>query len=586
MVVFYRLQINTAKKIICGFLNSVRTILLIAQCQSGKTHSALYAALTMLKNKNVENIVIFSGISEKSLKEQWIESINESIEQFGLIDKEAIHTNLQGKSLGRTELYSAIHIVWSKDMKDHEPIPNSIYLHDESHYAQTIGNRPHRWLEEHNISLNGNDTILKELNIYWLSISATPCSELSDIKKENQNKHMIVLPVDEKYTGIKQFVDNGQFYGTNQGEIDKRLFKRMCKRIPDKSYCLIRYTSNKIKNLIYKVTKKYGIKVLTYNSTKSSDLKSIDELEKEPDVKTMVFVSGKLRCGKRLPIQHVSTIINTSKNPNTDTILQGLIGRCCGYNKSKFKIRIYISEMSMRGILEYKYAVDNNFNIGFGHSKNVPKYADTNPNTTTITVDRVFPKTNEKEIFHKDLTDLDFRDRFTEMLQVYINQRKTELVNIKLSKTYYNKKKLKKIFKKIKKKNPNVQFEKKLFYNDTSEEKLSKLTVHPSKKDNKVCLREICKTIGKRISGSKKFLVNRILSNQEDSNEIHIISLKFHYSTGSSSSSAIDLTEYKCTKCTKCEEQICVNECKCNVCMMKVVTNYVIPDLARIIICY
>lgn len=574
MVIFHRLQINTAKKIICGFINSFRNILLIAQMQSGKTHTALYAALTMFKNKNVENIVIFSGISETSLKKQWIESIDESIEYFEQEYKITINKD-------------AIHIVWSKDMKDHELIPNSIYLHDESHFAQTLGNRPHRWLEENNLSINGNDTILKENNIYWLSISATPCSELSNIKKEKQNKQTIVLPVTKDYSGIKQFVDNKHFYGTNRGEIDKKLFTEICKRIPDKSYCLIRYTSNKIKGLIYKVTKGYGIKVLTYNSTKSSDLKSIDELKKEPDMKTMVFVSGKLRCGKRLPIQYVSTIINTSKNPNTDTILQGLIGRCCGYNKSKFKIQIYISESSMRGIMEYKYAVDNDFNVGFGHSKNVPQYADTNPNQTTIRVDKVFPKTNEKEIFHKDLTDLDFRDKFVEMIQVYIDQERDELVNIKLSKTYYNKKRLKKIFKNLKKNNPTVQFEKKLFFNNSSKKKLSKLTVFPSKKDiSKLCLREICKTIGTRISGSKDLLINRIVDNQVESNDIHIISLKFHYSVGTGSSSIIDLNEENCTKCTKCNEKICVNECKCNACMMKLVTKHIIPDLADIIVGY
>src|SRR3989344_5611205 len=99
MSVFYNLQINTAKRIICSFLYSVRNVILIAQMQSGKTHTALYTALTMLKDKHVQNIVIFSGISEITLKKQWIDSTNECIDYFE-------------KKYNITINQDSIHIVW------------------------------------------------------------------------------------------------------------------------------------------------------------------------------------------------------------------------------------------------------------------------------------------------------------------------------------------------------------------------------------------------------------------------------------------------------------------------------------------
>lgn len=558
---FYKLQINTAKKIVCNFIHTYRHILLIAQMQSGKTGTALYTALYLYLENKIKNIVIFSGVTDSTLKEQWIESIDEAVSYF---------EDNHGLKIDREN----IEIVWGRDIVDHLPINNSIYIHDESHYAQTIGNRPHKWCVDNEISLNGNDTNLKKKNIYWLSISATPCSELSNIHREEQNKKIIVLPTEDGYTGVLDFVNNRQFYGTNMGEIDKTVFKKICKNIQPNSYCLMRKTSTEFEPFIYKVAKKYNIKIKTYNSKNTSNIKSIEELNKEPDQKTIIFISGKLRCGKRLPVKYVSTIVNSSQNPNTDTLLQGLIGRCCGYKKSNFNIKFYVSELSWRGIMEYVNAVNNNFNVGVGKSKNVPNYNDT--------VD--FPKTNKKEVFYSDLTDIDFCERFSEMIHFYINKRTPELTNIKLNKKYYSEEKFHNTMKEIQDQYPNIDIQARVFYNDYDYSDLQRLTVFPSKK-HPFCLREICKAMKQKISGKKKDLIDRIYFGQmeQDDTYIYILNIQFNYpqSTVPSNASISD-----CSKCTECNEKYCVNECTCDNCIVNELNPYIIKDIGGIITQY
>jgi len=564
---FYPQQIITANKIICGFVHSYRNILLIAQMQCGKSATSLYVAFTMLKNNIVKNIVLFSGVSEITLKTQWELAINRSIKYF----EHKFNMKINRKN---------IHIIWSNDIENHDPIPNSIYLHDESHYAQTNGNRPYKWYEKNNISVNGHDTTLKERNIYWLSISATPCSELSNIKIKNQNKGIIILPVDDTYIGIKTFVENNHFFRTNYEDFGET-FENICRNIPEKSYSLIRYRLNNISNTIRQITDRYNIKIMTYNSNDSSDIKDIKELEKEPEMKTMIFVSGKLRCGKSIPKKYVSTIIETSHNPNTDTILQGLIGRCCGYYNPEFKIRIYVSEISLKGILEYKNAIDNNFKIGFGKSKNVPHYIGS----------ELFSKTSGKDLFGNDFTDFNKTENLIEYINFTISQNNTNLDRLKLDKRYYNQENLKTIFDAIKKQNPMVKIKRRIYLGNSTKKELKQLTIYENKK-NSIYLREICKTIGEKISGSKKELIKRILKHQKESNYMYIININFEYKTESSTfESNSSVSEPKsvnvnCDKCDQCNEKYCINICRCINCVSKGLKPYMISDLSNIVFQY
>jgi hypothetical protein len=90
----------------------------------------------------------------------------------------------------------------------------------------------------------------------------------------------------------------------------------------------------------------HGYKVLYFDSDNKRDdntfISSLDELEKEPEEPTIIFLKDKCRMGKEVPKQHIVFCIETAKTSKTDTLLQGLIGRMCGYYLHD--IDIYIHE--------------------------------------------------------------------------------------------------------------------------------------------------------------------------------------------------------------------------------------------------
>ena len=62
-------QFTTGNEII-GKFNNIRWIILTAQMQSGKTGTYYFVAAEMLRQKSVDNVVIFSGNTELELKHQ------------------------------------------------------------------------------------------------------------------------------------------------------------------------------------------------------------------------------------------------------------------------------------------------------------------------------------------------------------------------------------------------------------------------------------------------------------------------------------------------------------------------------------
>ena len=68
---------------------------------------------------------------------------------------------------------------------------------------------------------------------------------------------------------------------------------------------------------------------------------TLDELENAPDEPTIIFIKDKCRMGKEVPKQHIVFCIETAISSNADTILQGLLGRMCGYLIHDIDIYIY-----------------------------------------------------------------------------------------------------------------------------------------------------------------------------------------------------------------------------------------------------
>jgi hypothetical protein len=67
----------------------------------------------------------------------------------------------------------------------------------------------------------------------------------------------------------------------------------------------------------------------------------------------VIFIRGMCRMGKRVPKDHISFVVETSKGSKTDTVLQALLGRMFGYHDN-MNIRVYISrKVKMDDIRRY-----------------------------------------------------------------------------------------------------------------------------------------------------------------------------------------------------------------------------------------
>ena len=75
-----------------------------------------------------------------------------------------------------------------------------------------------------------------------------------------------------------------------------------------------------------------------------TDIDSMNDLDTAPIKNTVIFIRGMCRMGKVVPKQHVVFVMETASKSNTDTLLQGLLGRMCGYAVDN-EIFIYINDV-------------------------------------------------------------------------------------------------------------------------------------------------------------------------------------------------------------------------------------------------
>jgi hypothetical protein len=343
-------QIKAANDIIEAFKDR-RWVILTAQMQSGKTTTYYLTAAIMLMLRLVNKVIIFSGNNEIELKKQ----INDSKNKF----LKSLRRNLNilnNYNLGEyddiedvfDDFEENIEVLWGRDMENYEYSPDEtvFYIWDESHYAQNKGMGPEKFLKSQGIRAHGDQYNLEENDCYMLSVSATPFSEISDNKHQNQNKTIINLEVDdEKYHGVKKMVQNELIHSYDYSQWKTHLSNTLRRHTSSSpKYALLRLRDSLQMNTedAVKIIRRCGWKHKIFDSSKSSQLQNIQELEDEPQENTVIVMKGKCRMGKVVPKQFIAFCMETSKNPKTDVVLQGLLGRMCGYH-SYNDIEIHLS---------------------------------------------------------------------------------------------------------------------------------------------------------------------------------------------------------------------------------------------------
>ena len=352
----YPNQITAAKQVISTFKDGCHWAVLLACPQSGKTQTFYYVACHMLCNHpDMDRVVVVCGNAENELSAQLRASKTEFIRLYVQTEHAYLSADLSESVIRMLE--ARIQVWCGADLKHNATHPtsarNTLFIWEEAHYAQDKTNRPHKFFKNLCITADGEISNLEgERNNYVLTVSATPFSELSNIWHHGQKKRVVRLEPAQGYKGPRHFLAAGAIV-----QFDPRL---SCEEVVAQAiaeapimaapkYAIVRVRDYKGKDNMaacIRVAVEHGWAYRVYDSetkyTQANSMQSMDELAVVPERNTLILIRGMCRMGKRVPKDHISFVIETSKDSDTDTVLQALLGRMFGYHDN-MTIKVYIS---------------------------------------------------------------------------------------------------------------------------------------------------------------------------------------------------------------------------------------------------
>ena len=345
--------------------------------QSGKTGTYLFTALEMIRQGLVENVIIICGSSDTSLRSQATKDL--SAARGAYLDEIDPEGNLPRRL---TDMYENLNVFFSQDLGKAPAIKEkTLIIHDESHMAQSKNNIPFKsFYRKNNLdsALMGDFKILKEGGNYILGVSATPFSEIVANKKVQKKdwtteensllkgvnldlKNFYFMKPGSDYIGVTELIRTGAIkFEADEIKIEE------CKHIAsvlrknfakyERKYVVIRtHRAEKDKNLMRTIAAQLGYDYISVFGGENTDLEFLDT---QPFKATLVHICGRFRMGQVVPKRNIAMAYEQSQRPNADTILQGLVGRMCGYQSAgaHTDIDIYVAPSAEELIRKYHHA--------------------------------------------------------------------------------------------------------------------------------------------------------------------------------------------------------------------------------------
>jgi hypothetical protein len=385
-------QETTVRRILCPSGNppwdlESRSTLLCQQMQSGKTGTYLLYAVTMLLTNDpdgrplVDKVVILSAFSDNNLKAQIQTDLEALVDRLDCDERDK--RNLRNK-------FKVFHLSdLPRNGKGGNAIgPDTLVIHDECHVGQSEKQTIEACFSEAGIEkvFLGDCSQLEEKNMWYLAVSATPFSELVANEQFQQQKTIVMGETSDAYTGVGKLIERGhvEYYDVRErGEFLRAKIDQHSHGEP--GWIIIRAAnrSSAGRNSAYEDTiaaaDEADIPIKEHNCKVSEDDRvgrawytpedlaaGADNTEpgvvptpnflKKPPLSgrtTVVIIAGAFRMGANLPKTHIKAVIDTTANSACDTVLQGLLGRACGYWEPGPEFRVYLSESTRVSVENY-----------------------------------------------------------------------------------------------------------------------------------------------------------------------------------------------------------------------------------------
>ena len=372
---FHQKQREAGNKIIGAFREGTPFSVILAQMQSGKTGTYLFTAYEMIRLAMIDRVVIICGSAETSLRKQARDDKEEALKAYQreLLDnddKDGLARLLTGK----------VDVHFSNDLSEiNEIITRTLIVHEECHMAQSKSNKPYKEFYRVNKlerALLGDFKVLRDNSNYILGVSATPFSELvsnsrvssndhdetenrlfEEMGFEPEEKYIHQMSPGQGYLGVPDFYRAGsiKFESQKIESTTDHFFQVLRENRANYlgKYCIVRtFESKGTYGIILEGCKQLGYDCL-HSFAGEKGIKKI--LENAPENPTVIHISGRCRMGQVIDKRHLGMVYESSSDPNADTLLQGLVGRVCGYDTNT-DIDVYVSRSSEEHIADYSKA--------------------------------------------------------------------------------------------------------------------------------------------------------------------------------------------------------------------------------------
>jgi len=302
-------QHDFGKRISERFIDrSIHTVLAVAPTQSGKTGSMLATIKYFLESPSLslpfQNIFIITGHSSTEWTQQ---------------TKQRFPIQFRDNIFHRNQLKSFVHKV--------KTLRNVLIFIDESHIAA----RKHQSVQAALRDAGISDQALFDNDIKIVLVTATPNLCI---------KHYLIhdtlsMDVPNNYRSIQSLVDDGLVFTAKDLSLPSSI---------SNIHELYSFISSSPKFHIIRTPRAKGFHSTIDNfvsvfGTNDFDYMlsptDFDFLSSPPTKHTFVFIIDRLRCAKTIHKDHIGILYERSpKVVNSDSIIQGLLGRATGFHKA------------------------------------------------------------------------------------------------------------------------------------------------------------------------------------------------------------------------------------------------------------
>ena len=358
IIIMYRAnQIDVARSIVQSIQEGHRCHSIVAQTQSGKT-GCIAATIHLLQQLTEFRDFLYLVISSMPYKDLRNQTIREMCHNYRVLSAPSQVMFQHQLQQAINHLESSNEVVRAMEKTKYQRV---VILQDEAHWGSDRDSTVHRFLKGVGMTPDGLISRWTTENTYLITISATPMAEIADYYNHESEKKIHVMLPGPDYYGFQDMIAEKMLYASSPlnfkiaGGLDT-LIQALKNHLVVTKYMLVRIPAGirgaTCRNLDLMRDIADQLQIGFINATSDSDVTDVAQMVLTPPQRaTLVVIYHRLRAGIQLDTQNISMVYDHSNN--CDVTIQGLAGRCTGYDKKSHRVSVYCHVDRLKYYLEW-----------------------------------------------------------------------------------------------------------------------------------------------------------------------------------------------------------------------------------------